>query len=121
MYDNGSAQRSVHDISARQEPCFPPQFSFGQDDAKALHRLDNPDPRYGKTRAFFPLEFLALLTVHVAQPYEKIRNYHGYNSCQSNELRKEMNPPRTPRATPTKTPTPHLFPAKPGAHVRQNL
>lgn len=46
--------------------------------------------RDGTTHEFDGLEFLALLSSHIAKPYESLTRYYGYYSCRSRGERKKV-------------------------------
>ncbi|MFC2173387.1 hypothetical protein ACFLU6_12250 [Acidobacteriota bacterium] len=58
-------------------------LEFPRDSGKVHYRTEKIHPGYGPCRTFDSLEFLAELTMHIAQPYERITNYHGRYSNRS--------------------------------------
>jgi hypothetical protein len=77
------------------------KLDYNADANQALYRSQKPHPRHGYSRTFDPLEFLAELTAHIAQPYEKLHNYHGRFSNRSRGHRKRQvaqEPALTPQS-----------------------
>jgi hypothetical protein len=64
-------------------------IEYSDQNHEACYRSDKMHPRHGNHRSFDPLEFLAELTTHIAQPYERVLNYHGHYSNRSRGQRKK--------------------------------
>jgi hypothetical protein len=58
-------------------------LEYSDENHEACYRSEKIHPRHGQYRSFDPLEFLAELTTHIAQPYEKLTKTHGYYSNRS--------------------------------------
>ncbi|RIL06880.1 MAG: hypothetical protein DCC75_10480 [Proteobacteria bacterium] len=54
----------------------------------------------GHAHEFDGLEFLALLSSHIAKPYESITRYYGFYSCRSRGERKKLAPAVEPGKLP---------------------
>ena len=53
----------------------------------------------GTTHEFDLLEFLALLSTHIAKPYESLTRYYGFWSCRSRGEQKKLRALQTPEIT----------------------
>jgi hypothetical protein len=57
------------------------EYSTGQSETYCHSKTRHP--RHGSCRTFDPPEFLAELTSHIARPFERLHNYHGFHSNAS--------------------------------------
>jgi hypothetical protein len=65
-------------------------LEYSEQNHEACYRSDKIHPRHGPYRSFDPLEFLAELAAHIAQPYEKLTKTHGFYSNASRGKRRKM-------------------------------
>jgi hypothetical protein len=77
---------------------------------QARYRSRNLHPRHGHARTFDPQEFLAELTAHIAQPYEKLTNYHGVYSNASRGKRRKVLEASQDRSISSKSEVPTPVP-----------
>jgi hypothetical protein len=83
-------------------------LEYSREQQEVTYRTSNTHSRHGPSRTLDPLEFLAELTTHIAQPFERITNYHGYYSNASRGKRRKVlaasrntsDPPQTAQCSP---------------------